>query len=310
VSPRVSVCIPTYNGERYLASTLQSALSQTYTDYEIVIVDDCSSDGSLRLIEAIDHPRVRIERNEENRGPAATWNRAVSLARGELVKLLCQDDLIYPRALQEAVDAFEADPTIVLASSRRDVIDEQGSVIFPGRGSRRLRGAVDGRAAIRAVARSGTNPIGEPSVTLFRRNVFDDVGGFSAQERYMIDVELWIRLLDRGNLHYDQRVLSAFRVSRSSWSAQLAGCQALEARRLLRGLGDSHAGSVKRIDRLVGTARATGLACGRRVLYAWAGRSERLTDDRRPAEPLGAARRARLQPPERLERGSAVDPAA
>ena len=114
--PRVSVCIPTYNGAAFLAETLDSAVAQTFDDFEVVIVDDCSTDESFDIAErfARSDPRVRAIRNAERAGSGAA-NAKVYLAhaRGEWIKTLNQDDLMAPTCLARMLDASARGPLVI-----------------------------------------------------------------------------------------------------------------------------------------------------------------------------------------------------
>lgn len=101
--PAISVCIPTYNGAKYIAQTIESILNQTFTDFEIIVSDDGSSDKTLEIVGSFNDPRiVRIDRLSKV-GAEANWNNAVANASASLVKLVCQDDLLYPQCLEVEV---------------------------------------------------------------------------------------------------------------------------------------------------------------------------------------------------------------
>ncbi len=274
MTPKVSVCIPTFNGARYLTRTLDSVLAQDYDDFEIVVADHGSTDGTLDLVHAYVGEGVRVVAGPDERGAPANFNRAVSAARGRYVKLLCQDDLLYPECLSRQVDAMDDGERhgVVLVASRSDIVDSADRVIYPGRGWSRRAGVVDGGAALRALVRAGTNLVGEPSATLFRREAFDRAGGFSPTQSYMVDFELWTRLLASGNLVYLHDALCTFRVSPTSWSAELARSQAREARRTLREVYSRNRDVVTRADLAVGLTKPTALALARRAMFALAPR--------------------------------------
>src|SRR5437899_12562971 len=101
MQPSVSICIPTYNGAAHLAPCLESALNQTWTDFELLIVDDASSDDTVAITEACAarDRRVRVARNPRNLGLVGNWNRCLELAKGTWIKFLFQDDLLSPACL-------------------------------------------------------------------------------------------------------------------------------------------------------------------------------------------------------------------
>jgi len=101
-APRVSVCVPTFNYARFLPDCIESVLQQTMADWELVITDDCSTDGTDTIVEryAKADPRVRYIRNEQRLGMSANLKRACDLGRGEYLKVLCSDDWLAPRCLE------------------------------------------------------------------------------------------------------------------------------------------------------------------------------------------------------------------
>lgn len=289
MTPRVSVVVPTYNGARYVERAVRSALGQTYSDLEVVVSDDGSTDGTLDVLARIDDPRLSVVAHADRRGAATNWNHAVRLARGELVKLLCQDDELYPDCVQLQVDALDngAPDRVVLVACRRDIVDDDDRVIHPHRGWKGAPGVADAAFVARATVRAGTNVIGEPSAVLLRKAVLDEVGGFSPDQAYMIDLDAWMRVLEHGRLAYLQATLCTFRVSSTSWSAQLAREQARQGRTLLRAIRDRHPDAVSESDLRAGFARGGALAYARRFVFA-AGRvlPER-AGGRPPVDPTG-----------------------
>jgi glycosyltransferase involved in cell wall biosynthesis len=277
-APAISVCIPTYNAGAYLAATIESVLSQTRSDFELVIVDDRSTDATLEVAEKLarEDPRVRVLRNERNLGLGLNWDRAVRAARGRLIKLLCQDDLLYPECLAAQAAELE-DPSnagVALVCAARDVVDEAGRVVFRGRPriSGRHGGGVAAAEALRRIVRSGTNPIGEPVAVLFRADAYARAGGFDTTGRwpYMIDVDLWSRmLLTAGDVYCAARPLCAFRVSRTALSTTLVRSQSRQAREFFSDLARRAPDVVRPTDLLIGSVRASALGVARAALYRW-----------------------------------------
>ncbi|QHU98999.1 glycosyltransferase family 2 protein [Synechocystis sp. CACIAM 05] len=116
--PTVSILIPTYNRENLITETVQSALNQTYQDFEIIIVDNQSTDNTYQvcLDLAKTDPRIRVYQNEENIGPVRNWQRCVELANGEYAKILFSDDLIHPMFLEKTLNLFSDDVGFVFTS--------------------------------------------------------------------------------------------------------------------------------------------------------------------------------------------------
>lgn len=133
-SPRVSIGLPVFNGERYLREALDSLLAQTFSDFEIVISDNASDDATAEICEAYAEKddRVRYERQPVNRGAATNYNRTFAMARGELFKWAAHDDRCHPRFLEACVRALDdAGHTAVLAYTPAVTIDEHGDLLVP-----------------------------------------------------------------------------------------------------------------------------------------------------------------------------------
>lgn len=116
--PLVSIVIPVYNREDLVVESIESALSQTYLNCEIIVVDNFSTDSTWELISALrkKHPQISIYRQTENIGPVRNWYSAISKAKGEYLKILFSDDLMYPDYLEETVQRFNDDVGFVITS--------------------------------------------------------------------------------------------------------------------------------------------------------------------------------------------------
>ncbi|WP_271299592.1 glycosyltransferase family 2 protein [Sphingomonas sp. CV7422] len=119
-APIVSIVIPGYNGEAFLADTLASLAAQTLTDWEAIVVDDCSADGTRDLVRGWADPRVRLIENAVNGGPVRTRNRGVAAARGRFIAGLDQDDLCLPERLARQVAYLDAHPDVVLVGAQAE----------------------------------------------------------------------------------------------------------------------------------------------------------------------------------------------
>lgn len=131
-APRVSVGVPVFQGERYLPAALDSLLAQTFTDFEVVVSDNGSRDGTEAICRryAERDARVRYCREEENRGAAWNYNRVFRLARGELFKWAAHDDICEPEFLRRCVEAFDEEPpSTVLVYPRSAWIDARGDFV-------------------------------------------------------------------------------------------------------------------------------------------------------------------------------------
>lgn len=266
--PRVSVSIPVLNGEDYVGAAIESVLSQTYEDFELIVVDNASDDATTEVVSGFDDDRLRLERHDERLPMDGNWNRALNATSGAYVKVMAHDDVLYPECLAREVAALDAHPSAVMASCRRDIIDGDGKTIVADRGLAGLQGVIDGHDVIRRVARAGTNIIGEGVATLIRGGPARSSPGFGDEWPYAIDLEFWTRLLRGSDMVAIPETLSAFRVSTASWSLTFGSGQGQQLRSFTRHLGAVEP-DVGRLDVILGLLRATYLGVMRRVLYGW-----------------------------------------
>lgn len=130
-SPRVSIGLPVYNGERYVACALESLLAQTYLDFELIISDNASTDATEAICRkfAASDSRIRYHREQENRGAIWNFNRAFELSRGEYFKWAASDDICHATFLARCVETLDADTGLVWCHSQSAKIDEQGDIL-------------------------------------------------------------------------------------------------------------------------------------------------------------------------------------
>jgi len=266
--PLVSVCIPLYNGALYIREAIESVLAQTLEDWELVITDDCSTDGSSEIVAAYSDPRIRYVINKECLGAEGNWNRCVNEGRGKYRKLLCHDDRLAPNCLACQVEVLEKPENVGVAfvASARHIVMPDGSKIMTRRWKRnnqRIRRA----DAIRQIVRSGTNMIGEPGAVLFREEDWKELSGFNGEWPYVIDLEFWMHLLGRGDCFYLADALCDFRISQQSWSFRLAKQQGGQFCSLVLARRKVDPRALTCVDVACGYVRAHVLAFLRRLLY-------------------------------------------
>ncbi len=269
-APVVSVCIPAYNQEQFIAQAVESVLAQTFADFELIVVDDASPDRTFEIVQSYRDPRIRVMRNPHNLGLEGNWNAALAQARGAWIKILCGDDLLYPRCLERQLRSVrERAPSPVLISCSRDIITPAGRKICTRRFARH-DGSLSGMKAIRRNIRSGTNLIGEPAAVLFRADVVAASGPFYGGLPYLIDLDMWVRILLQGDFVHLAEPLLAFRVSSGSLSFALANRQSREYRQFIdriRCLPDMN--GIGGVDAAVGKIMSRGNMLLRKVFYAW-----------------------------------------
>lgn len=266
----VSVCVPALNAEPFLAETIESVVAQTFESWELVIVDNASTDRTDAIARSFDDPRIRVLNNRTTVPMVDNWNLAVRATTAPWVKLLCADDLIAPDCLALQVGAAEETPTSAMVAGRRDVIDEDGKVVLHDRGLWGITGVQPGTDVLRRVVASGTNTIGWPGACLFRRDLFDAVGGFEPDWSLLMDLRLWTRLLTKGDFVGLEPSVASFRV----WNrAATAGADALGSRHLalLRLVAADPNSGVGSFALSQGLARVRLETLKRRLLYATVG---------------------------------------
>ncbi|HET6875737.1 MAG TPA: glycosyltransferase family A protein [Acidimicrobiales bacterium] len=220
-SPLVSVLVPTYNAETFVGDCLRSIMAQTYADIELIVVDDRSTDATFEVARETlgGWPGATVLRNDVNLGNLGNARRLLTMARGPLVKFVCNDDLLAPEAISRLVAALVDHPQAVLATSHRTPIDSSGAPLsldliplppFP------VDALVDGMAAGNDMLCNLRNWIGEPTTVLFRRHLLPPDGDlYKLGDRTVgpnADVAWWLKMLAQGPAVVINEHLSSFRV--------------------------------------------------------------------------------------------------
>lgn len=197
---KLSVCVPTYNGAAFIEQTLQSILAQSLREYELIVCDDASSDGTCEKVAGFVDPRIRLERNPVRLGLVENWNRCLSLAHGEYVCIFHQDDVMIPEFLSTSVFALEQAPSaaFVFCNPQRISVDgaEMGghwTTSLPEEDR-----VFSGRDMLMLLLRSG-NVIPCQSV-IVRASSIQKAGLFDSRLTYTPDYEMWLRLCLHGDV--------------------------------------------------------------------------------------------------------------
>lgn len=193
-SPRVSVLMPAWNAAKYFDEAIESILAQDFRDFELVIVDDASTDGSAELLAAwaTRDPRIVFIRNVTNMGAAATSNVGLQVAQGEYIARMDADDISLPGRLSAEVVALDADPTLSMVSMNFQLINANGDVL-------RTENRVLPPEIVDFFLNFG-NPIGGHSQVMFRRDLAMRGGGYDPTLKAGEDYELWTRLARLGRI--------------------------------------------------------------------------------------------------------------
>ena len=208
MKPKVSILIPTYNYAHFIGEAIESALNQTYTDFELIIIDDQSRDNTDEVVEKyLSDTRVKYIKNKKNLGLAANFNEALKYANGEYIKYLLADDVFHPALLEKMVPVMDKYPNVTLVTSKRDMFGSKSkSSDLP------LLYLQDGKTVIYAsLKEKAGNWIGEPTTVMFRKSALH-IGNFNTSYTCLVDWEMWLRLLTVGDCYIIPETLSYFRV--------------------------------------------------------------------------------------------------
>ena len=191
--PEVSICMPVFNGARFLREAIESVLAQDWEDFELIIVDDVSTDNSPDIASSFNDPRLHFYRNEVTAGIPENWNVALSKVTGRYVKFLFQDDILYPDCISTMVAALKRHETAGFVFSRRDVEELDGlraesfyphlkDLQAPLRTSGLLQPLIHGMQFLGECIRNGGlyfNYVAEPSFVMFDAKLIQRVGHFN-----------------------------------------------------------------------------------------------------------------------------------
>ncbi|MEO6304051.1 MAG: glycosyltransferase, partial [Bacteroidia bacterium] len=226
--PLISICIPTYNGEKYLEECIDSCLLQTFKNYEIIICDDGSSDKTVEIIERYKskHPAIKFFKNPKNLGLVGNWNKCIELTSGEWIKFIFQDDSLREDCLEKF--SKEIDNSVELIVCKRNFkLDktptEDEKDYYANRvktlentgyfGSTFFAPQIISRIAAHNIA---LNFIAEPSLTLFRKSVINKIGLFDPELKQICDLEFMLRVASNFGLKYIPEQLCLFMIHSSS----------------------------------------------------------------------------------------------
>jgi glycosyltransferase involved in cell wall biosynthesis len=216
---KVSICIPTYNGELYIKEAIDSVLSQSYYNCEILVVDDCSTDSTVDLIEEYHDNRIKLIRNDTNIGMVNNWNKCLKESKGEYVQFLFQDDILFKDCIIKKLNAFNNDNRVNMVFGASKIIDSNG-VVLSGRRYSKHDHLING-CEIAYKSFLFKNYFGEPSNVMFKKDITKNIGYFNNNMSYIVDQDYWIRMSAQGYVYYLSDYLMKFRISRTAMTSKL-----------------------------------------------------------------------------------------
>ncbi len=200
--PRVSVLMPVYNAERYLSEAIESILNQTYENFEFIIVNDGSTDQSLKIIRNFEMSDSRINIiSRDNTGIVGALNDGLEIASGEYIARMDADDVSLPDRLEAQVDYMNSNPDCVIVGGHAWVIDPDGDIL------KLYRRPLHHEDIMEQLLQADGGAIVHP-VAMFRKSAFDKVRGYRKEFELIEDLDLYLRLLECGKLaNIDQTLI-------------------------------------------------------------------------------------------------------
>ncbi len=205
--PKISVLLPVYNGEKYLKESIDSILQQTFSDFELLVISDGSTDESHRIIESYTDKRIRFIKNEKNKGLIFTLNRGLGEARGKYIARMDQDDISIPSRLQEQYDFLERNTGVALVGGWAEIIDENNNHL----GYKRL----PSEYFLIKFELLFRNPFIHSTI-FFRKEIIQRLGGYNKDYEHAEDYELYSEMSDKYKIVNLPKILLKFRVHSQS----------------------------------------------------------------------------------------------
>ncbi|MFV9550613.1 glycosyltransferase family 2 protein [Algibacter sp. PT7-4] len=235
MKPLVSICIPTYNGAKFITEAMESAIKQSYSNLEIIVSDDNSKDETLKIIEDYKSKTnipIAIYNHKPN-GIGANWNNCIKNAKGDYIKFLFQDDTIVPSCIDKMVEQAIKNPRIGLVYSKRNFIYEKNEKnknwiktygnLHTSWSNLKIENnkAYSGKVLLanKKLLEVPINKIGEPTAVLLKKDVFNKVGYFSTILKQSLDIEFWYRLMKYYSVVFINEELVTFRLHEDQASA-------------------------------------------------------------------------------------------
>lgn len=210
-NPKVTVLMSVYNGEKYLKEAIDSIISQTFTDFEFLIIDDASTDRTPEMLRSYGDSRIKIITNEENLGLTKSLNKGLALARGKYIARMDADDISHPKRLEKQANYLDENPEIGILGTNVQYIDESGKY-------HEILQRPEKDALIKW-ALCFFNPIAHPTV-MMQLYLIKEINGYDENIIYAQDYDLWVRLSSKSAFWNLQDILLYLRKSDNNISCK------------------------------------------------------------------------------------------
>jgi glycosyltransferase involved in cell wall biosynthesis len=217
--PKISICMPVYNGSLYIEEALESLLTQTYSEFEVIISDDCSTDDTLLKIANFKDSRIKIYKHDKCLGLAGNWNRTIEKSSGEYIKFFFQDDILKSHCIKEFVDGLNRFENCNFLFSANEQVDDKGRVIryrHPFNGTK-----IIDKDVICRLLMLKRNIVGGPSNVLIKRKLLIENGLFTDKLIFALDLHMWIKLSKDTDFGYIDKNLLSIREHKNSATSNL-----------------------------------------------------------------------------------------
>jgi len=227
--PEVSVIIPTYNRAWVLKEAIDSVLAQDFKDFELIVVDDGSTDNTEKIIDSYDQDLIVIR--QTNRGVSAARNRGIAAAAGRLIAFLDSDDLWLPRKLSSQIDFFNSNPAAVI-NQTEELWIRNGVRVNPKNRHQKFSGMIFERSLALCLV--------SPSAVMMKRSLFDEVGLFDEDMPACEDYDLWLRISWRYPVHLIETPLIIKRAGHADQLSKAPGLDKFRIQALIKVIESGH----------------------------------------------------------------------
>jgi len=213
--PKVTIAIPTYNRSNFIAESITSAINQTFTDIEILIVDNNSSDNTKNVVKSFNDKRISYIKNDINIGMISNWNKCIEKSKAKYLMILGDDDILLPNFIEESLKIFSKHKNLGFTFSHINKVDENGKTLtkwgykfFPS-------GLILGINYLKTTIRNSCCMTNSSSV-LINKKVFNKVGYFeSPYASNTFDLNMWIKIANKFNVFFINKILSNYRIHKN-----------------------------------------------------------------------------------------------
>ena len=216
--PSISIILPTYNGIKYLNKSITSVLQQQFSDFELLIIDDCSADGSWEYLQSLKDERIKLYRNEKNKGLFYNLNFLIKKSNSLIIKIWSQDDVMYPDCISEVIMFHHRHPAIGFSYSDRDYIDAD-NVQMHVRKKDDTPEIVSTELHTKIAFITGSIA-GNIANVAINKSMLDDVGLFNENMKISGDFEMWVRLARNYPVGFIKKPLVQLRNHKEQLSGQ------------------------------------------------------------------------------------------